>query len=96
MQNDAPESSQFEMGRGPASPRADMRVEGARRPRGAGGGGIPEDINPGSAETRLAPAALQQGEGPPKTPSPRYNNTYLRNQPAHVLVVDLLEHLAAI
>ena len=34
-------------------PRADMRVEGARHPRGAGD--VPEDISPGSAETRLTP-----------------------------------------
>ena len=38
-----------------ALPRADMRVEGAGRPRGAGGGAIPEDISPGGAETRLTP-----------------------------------------
>ena len=34
-------------------PRADMRVEGARHPRGAGD--VPEDISPGGAETRLTP-----------------------------------------
>ena len=28
-----------------ASRRADIRVAGARHPRGAGNGGIPEDIN---------------------------------------------------
>ena len=26
----------------------------------------------------------------------RYNTTYLRNQPAHVLVVDLLQHFPAV
>ena len=72
----------FEMVRGyDASARTDVSPEAARRPGAAPGiGGIPGRV------TKQTPAA----------PSPRYKNTYLRNQPAHVLVVDLLQHFAAV
>jgi hypothetical protein len=63
MQNAAPpESSSLRWDGVTASPRADMRVEGARHPRGAGDGGIPEDIRSGSAETR--PRGLREGTSP--------------------------------
>ena len=69
------------------SARADVSRKAARRPVAAPGiGKIPQEGN----ETNSRDGT------PHSTPSPRYNNTYLRNQPAHVLVVDLLQHFPAV
>ena len=72
------------------SARADVSPEAARRPGAAPGiGGIPGRV------TKQTPAARRR-ETPLHAVAARYTNNNLRHQPAHVLVVDLLEHLAAI
>ena len=47
-------------------PRADMRVEGARHPRGAGNGGIPEDISSGRDAARARSTVYNRARDPPQ------------------------------
>ena len=83
--------AKFEMVRGFDAKRTRGRVArgretSGRRPRNRGIPGRIKNKRP-----------RRDGERPHSTPSPHvYTNNNLRHQPAHVLVVDLLQHLAAI
>ena len=72
----------FEMVRGHDATRTRIRVTRGRETSAALGTGWSQGGEGNGTNSRDGTA--------------RYNNTYLRNQPAHVLVVDFLEHLAAV